>query len=118
MIENKKKLKKVVLSGFVLLVVVFVYSRAHDAISGARLVIKDIEEYSETSDPFVNIEGYMKRSKEIKINGTTVPTDQEGNFNYPLALGTGYNSVEVKGTDSFGRTKVENFNIQVLSKNN
>ena len=96
----------------------FVYSRAHDAISGARLVINNIEKYSEVTDPFVSIEGYMKRSTEIKVNGTTVPTDQEGNFNYPLALGTGYNSIEVKGTDSFGRTKVENFNIQVLNKNN
>jgi hypothetical protein len=118
MIEDKKKLKKVVISGFILFVVAFVYSRAHDAISGAKLVIKDIEKYSEVTDPFVNIEGYMKRSTEIKVNGTIVPTDQTGNFNYPLALGTGYNSIEVKGTDSFGRTKVENFNIQVLNKNN
>lgn len=117
MSTENKKFKKGIILGFVLIVVLFIYSRAHDAISGAKLVIKNLDKYTETTEPFVTINGYMKRSSEIRINGVSIPTDQSGNFNYPLALGTGYNSVEVKGLDSFGRTKVENFNIQVVSKN-
>lgn len=118
MSTESKKFRRSITFGFVFIVALFVYSRAHDAISGARLVVKNLEEYTETTEPFISIDGYMKRSAEIRINGVSIPTDQSGNFNYPLALGTGYNSIEVKGLDSFGRTKVENFNIQVLNKNN
>lgn len=117
MSTESKKLNRSLIFGFIFLVSVFIYSRAHDAISGARLVIKNLDKYTETTEPFITINGYMKRSAKISINGVSIPTDQEGNFNYPLALGTGYNSVEVKGLDSFGRTKVENFNIQVVSNN-
>ena len=91
--------------GAVLALVIFSYGlyEAHDLIFGPSLEITSPLDGATTNDPYISIKGSAQRISKIIINGRQIFTKDNGYFDEPLLLGYGYNIIEVKVEDQFGR---------------
>lgn len=106
---------KIVLSAIVaLLILGYAYHRTEDLIRGPRITI-NLPVNGETVDaPLLRIGGTIKNSAALTINGQSILTDNLGEFNEDILLARGYNVLEVRAEDRFGRSAVEK--IEVVRK--
>lgn len=102
-----------ILLGLTLAIIILVYGlyEAHDLIYGPVLVVNSPTDGATSNDPLVSIRGVTKRIAKIFINGQQVFTRDNGSFAEPLLLGYGYNIIEVKVQDQFGRQIVKTVRV-------
>lgn len=112
--QLQKKLPPLkILIGLGLAIIIFSYGlyEAHDLIFGPVLIINTPTDGQTVNDPLIKIEGQAKRIAKIFINGRQFFTRDDGSFEEPLLLGYGYNIIEVKVQDQFGRSITKTLNL-------
>ncbi len=94
-----------ILLGLILTLTILIYGlyEVHNLIFGPTLVVSSPTDGQTLKDPLVEIKGSTKRIAKIFINGRQVFTRNDGTFDEPLLLGYGYNIIEIKVQDQFGR---------------
>jgi len=105
-LKFKEKLPALkILIGLALAVIILFYGlyEAHDIIYGPLLIISSPTDGETLKDPIISVKGTTKRIAKIFISGRQVFTQDDGSFDVPLLLGYGYNIIEVKVQDQFGR---------------
>lgn len=80
-----------------------IYSRFFDDVSPA-LTVMEPEDNLRTNNNLAAVTGYAETGSSVRVNGTTVPMDNAGNFNQVLELSTGKNTVTVTAADASGNT--------------
>lgn len=102
-----------ILIGLALAVIILGYGlyEAHDLIYGPVLIVNSPTDGATISDPLIPIKGVTKRIAKIFINGRQVFTRDDGSFTESLLLGYGYNIIEVKVQDQFGRQIVKTVRV-------
>lgn len=70
---------------------------------GPSLVIESPKDLSTIEDPFVSVNGFVKRVAYITINDRQIFADTEGYFEDKLLLLPGYNIIQVEVKDRFGK---------------
>lgn len=82
-----------------------------DMVFGTPLVVHAAADGSTVSDTYLPITGSAKHAQSITINGLAIGVDRQGNFNDGVILSPGYNIVEVRETDRFGKTKTDTLHL-------
>lgn len=76
---------------------------AYDLLCGPTLTITNPSSGLTVHNSLVQVKGATKRIAKIFIGGRQVFAQNDGSFNEPLLLAYGYNIIEVKVVDQFGR---------------
>lgn len=106
---------KIFLSAIVVLLILgYAYHRTEDLIRGPRITITAPVNGETVDAHLLRISGTIKNSAALTINGQSILTDNLGEFNGDILLARGYNAIEVRAEDKFGRSAVEK--IEVVRK--
>lgn len=70
---------------------------------GPSLVIETPKDLSTIEDPFITVNGHVKRVAYITINDRQIFADTKGYFEDKLLLLPGYNIIELQVKDRFGK---------------
>lgn len=106
-------LKKISLFVLGLAIFVLIGYNAKDLIFGVPLKITTAPDGSTVYDTYLPIKGESGHAKEISINGRLVGIDRNGIFEDGVLLSPGYNVVEIKLKDQFGKKKIKQYRIVV-----
>ena len=87
----------------VLFIVGYAAFRSEDLIRGPKIQVTSPSTGETMESENVNISGKAERIATLFMNGRQVFTDDKGNFNESLLLAYGYNIIELKAKDKFGR---------------
>lgn len=110
---RKLSLKQTILFLSVAAACALIFYNTKDIIFGAPLSINTVSDGATVADSFLPISGNAKHSFEVEINGRPIALSKNGAFNDGVVLSPGYNVVEVKGQDRFGRTKSKMLHLVV-----
>lgn len=78
-----------------------------DMLFGTPFTVNTVADGATVDTSYVAITGTAKHAKQITINGRPISIDRQGNFSDGVILSQGYNIVEVKEKDQFGKEKKE-----------
>lgn len=81
--------------------------RSSDLIKGPEVVISSPTDGGVSLDDGTTVSGKAHRISAIFLNGKQIFTDNTGYFEETLLLAEGYNIIEVKARDRFGRETKE-----------
>jgi hypothetical protein len=82
-----------------------------DYMKGSSITFASPVNGSTVNSPFVDIKGSADRISYISLDGSTISTDKTGNFDQQLLLHPGYNALQVKVTDRFGRVRTKTLKL-------
>jgi hypothetical protein len=102
--------KLIILSGISLILGV-IFFNTKDLLFGAPLSIETAIDGGTVSNYFLPISGKTKHASILKINGRVVMVDKNGVFSDGALLSPGYNIIEIKMNDRFGKEKREVFHL-------
>lgn len=109
----KERISAKAIITILVVVVILTYSgfKFKDLISGPDIVLYSPSDGSSLNNELINIKGRADRITQIYLNGRKIFTDQDGNFEEPLLLSSGYNAFELKAEDKFGREIVRKLQV-------
>ncbi len=101
--ETKFYLKAILISLF--LIILFGYSifEIWNYATGPKLILSSPINGSVVSESLISINGIGKNTKEITLNNRAITIDEAGNFEEKILLSYGYNILEIKAEDRFGK---------------
>lgn len=87
----------------ILIFVIYGLFKAGSFLTGPKVVIETPQNGRIFSSSDVEVRGWAKNVSLLYLNGRQIFTDQKGNFKETVLLARGYNIVELKAKDKFGR---------------
>ncbi len=101
------KVKTILTSSTLLLLIscflVYGLYKSRNILSGPQITIDSPTPSASLSDQLIAVKGKAQNVAAVFLNGNQIFTDQNGNFDESLLLAKGYNVVELKANDKFGR---------------
>ena len=109
--DAKKTLKIGLVSILFLFIVVFVFFNSRDLIFGVKIKNVNLQDNLKVSESVFEITGTAKNAVKLSLNGREISIDQKGNFDETIALLSGYNLVNIKAQDKFGKIDEKNYKL-------
>ena len=109
--DAKKTLKIGLVSILFLFIVVFVFFNSRDLIFGVKIKNVNLKDNLKVSESIFEITGTAKNAVKLSIDGREISVDQKGNFDETIALLSGYNLVNIKAQDKFGKIDEKNYKV-------
>lgn len=78
--------------------------RAKDFVRGPAVEIESPATGTSFSEPFIEIKGTARNISYLTLDGNKIFTDESGAWNERILLSPGYNIVQIRAEDRFGRT--------------
>src|ERR1035437_5335444 len=112
----KKILQISGLSVFFLLIIIYALVRSQDLISGVKIRNVTInglpvQSGAKMAESVINITGNAKNAINLTLDGREISVDQQGNFNETIILLPGYNVIDIKARDKFGKSDEKNYKL-------
>lgn len=119
MVPNQRKsyrciVKPLLIGLVVLLVIGYSGLKLKNLFSGPQIIIASPSDGSTIPKNFVNVKGKAERISQLYMNGKKIFTDEQGNFNEPYLLASGYNLLEIVAKDQFGREITKKLQLTTL----
>lgn len=111
---KKLTLKQITLFFSITALSALIFYNTKDIIFGAPLSLETIHDGETVNENFLPINGKAKHSFEVEINGRQVALSKDGVFSDGVVLSPGYNVIEVKGQDRFGRSKSKTLHLVAI----
>ncbi len=106
---------KIVLSAIAALFILgYAYLRMGNLINGPSIVLSAPQNGATVATSLIRIEGAAKNSAALTLNGRAIFMNETGEFTEEILLAPGYNALEIRAADKFGRTATEK--IEVVRK--
>lgn len=86
------------------IIVGYAYGRMHNLIAGPSITIVSPQNGSTLLQPIATIQGHAKHVATISLNGRMIFISKEGQLAENIVLAEGTNTLQLKGTDRFGRS--------------
>lgn len=105
--DLKKILKISSFSIFFIVILTIAFLGSKDLILGVKIKKVDIVNIMDgTSTPgkIMRITGNAKNAKDLTLDGREISINQEGTFDETIALIPGYNIIDIKAVDKFGKS--------------
>lgn len=102
-INRQTYFKMVALGLLFIVIIVYGVFKTHNILKGPEISIDYPESGSTMLSPLVTVSGQAKRIAKIYFNDRKIFTDDSGVFKESLLLARGYNILEFKAEDGFGR---------------
>ena len=109
--STRQKVKIATKTILFLAIAVYAGLKLKNIFLGPQITINSPISGSTYRTPLVTINGQAKRIAKIYFNDRKIFTDTSGNFNESLLLAKGYNILEFKAEDSFGRKISKNVEL-------
>jgi len=101
--SEKISAKTVVVAFIVLIIFTYSFFKFKNLIYGPEITLFSPQDGSSLKNELIRVKGRAERITQISLNGRKIFTDEEGNFEEPLLLSSGYNFFELRAKDKFGR---------------
>ncbi len=79
--------------------------------TGPKIIIASPANGSAVSESLISIDGQGRNTKEITLNDRPIVVDEQGNFSEKILLSYGYNVLELKAKDRFGKKTEQQLQI-------
>jgi len=99
----------------IFIVIAYIRKNTYNLVQGPVLNIEEPKDGTSYREPLINILGTVKNSAFISINGRQVFVDEENRINDKLLLLPGYNIIEIKTEDRFGKKSQKNIDVIYLN---
>ena len=113
--ESKKNcrllIKPIIIALVVILILGYSTLKIKNLAEGPQITIYSPTDGTSTRTDFVSVKGKAERISQIYLNGKKIFTDEAGNFDEPYLLASGYNMLEVRAEDQFGRQVVKKLQL-------
>lgn len=110
MVNSSKDFKKLLKISIPLLLFIIIggytYYKTKDLLRGVDLEVNGVADGQTFNDALITVSGRAKNATEISINGRKIFIDKAANFSEQIALLPGYNILDIKAEDKFGK-KIE-----------
>ena len=103
MLRDNRQFKIAIFSLISLIIIGYAVFRLWALISGPSLIVTYPSDGATTSQALIVITGKANRISSLWLNDRQIFTDQEGKFEEPLLLASGYNIMTLRAEDRFGR---------------
>lgn len=90
--------------------------KAKAYLEGPEIAITSPSNGEVIGEQLLLISGKAANVSTLFVNGRQIFADKEGNFSDSLLLAPGYNIMEIKGNDKFGRETKQNLEIVYKNK--
>ena len=109
--ETKFYLKAIIISLF--LVILFGYGifEIWNYATGPEIVVASPSNGSVVSGSLITVNGQGKNTKQITLDDRPIVVDEAGNFSENILLSYGYNVLELKAEDRFGKKTEQRLQI-------
>lgn len=101
--STRQQIKIAALATLFLAIAIYAGFKLKNILLGPQIVINSPISGSTYRTPLVTINGQAKRIAKIYFNDRKIFTNNDGVFSESLLLAKGYNILEFKAEDSFGR---------------
>ncbi len=101
--STRKLLKIIIISVIALFVVIYTGFEIQRVLFGPRITVLSPKNGVLVSDSLTEVVGIAKNIKEISLDDRKIFIDEQGNFKEQVLLSYGYNAIDIKATDKFGR---------------
>jgi hypothetical protein len=85
--------------------------RAKDFVRGPYIEIESPATGTSFAEPFVEIKGTAGNISYLTLDGNKIFTDESGVWEERILLSPGYNVVQIRAEDRFGRTAVKELEL-------
>lgn len=110
--QNAKKILKMsLITIFFVLIIIYAFYRSKDLIFGVKIKNVNITDNQTINESVTKITGIAKNAINLSLNGKEISIDQAGNFNETIALLPGYNIINLKALDKFGKSDEKNYKL-------
>lgn len=100
---NKLKPRTIAIVLIALFIAGYAYFRSEDLIKGPKILIIAPATGAIVVSEDITVTGRAERIANLFMNDRQIFTDEQGNFSESLLLAYGYNIIEIKAKDKFGR---------------
>ncbi|MDP1625336.1 MAG: hypothetical protein Q8L64_06285 [bacterium] len=107
----KRAIKIWIALGAVAIVLGYGSFRAKDFVRGPAIEVISPLTASSFSDSLVEISGTARNLSFLTLDGNKIYTDESGAWKERILLSPGYNVVQIRAEDRFGRTAVEELEL-------
>ena len=101
--------------GFLILLFIVIggysYYKTRDVLQGVKLAINTIKDGQSFSTPAIEIQGSAKNAAYLSLDDRPIFMDKDGKFDESLLLLPGYNIINVKAQDKFGKKVEKNYQL-------
>ena len=84
-------------------------------LAGPQIIIISPSDGATIKKNLVDVKGKAERISQIYLNGKKIFTDEQGNFNEPYLLASGYNLLEIIARDQFGRQIIKKLQLTTIN---
>ena len=109
--ETKFYLKTIVICLFLVLLFGYGIFEIWNYATGPKIVLASPLNGSAVSESLISIDGQGKNTKEITLNDRPIVVDEAGRFSEKVLLSYGYNVLELKAEDRFGKKTEQKLQI-------
>ncbi len=79
--------------------------------TGPKITVTSPPNGAAVSESLISIDGQAKNTKIITLNDRPIVVDEKGNFSEKILLSYGYNVLELKAEDKFGKKTEQELQI-------
>jgi len=101
--ETKFYLKVIVITLFLIALLGYGIFEVWNYATGPKIILSTPADGAVVSESLISIAGQVKNVKEITLNDRPIVIDEAGYFDENILLSYGYNVLELKAEDRFGK---------------
>lgn len=102
--NNPRKLVgRIIGLGFFVLIILFGFNRFGRYLEGPKIIDINLEQYSEISENPIKIEGRLKNTARLEINGVSTPINDDLSFSKTIVIPHGNSIIEIDIYDTFNK---------------
>jgi hypothetical protein len=109
--ETKFYLKAIIITIFLIILFGYGIFEVWNYATGPQILVTSPPNGSVVSESLINITGQGKNTKKITLNDRPIVIDESGNFSENILLSYGYNVLELKAEDRFGKKTEQKLQI-------
>jgi hypothetical protein len=102
--ETKFYLKAIVIVLFLIALFGYGLYEVWDYATGPKIIITSPQNGAAVSESLITVAGQAKNTVKITLDDRPITVDEAGNFSEKMLLSYGYNVLELKAVDRFGKT--------------
>ncbi len=109
--ETKFYLKTIIISLFLICLFGYGAFEIWAYATGPKIIVTSPPNGAAVSESLISIDGQGKNTKEITLNDRPIVVDEAGNFSEKILLSYGYNVLELRAEDRFGKKTEQELQI-------
>lgn len=112
---NRIRIRQAIVLGGVILfgLLLYIFLQYRQAFFSPRLTISSPQEHAVITTQTITVAGSTESNSSVTVNSTPVVVDASGNFQKEITVFSGPTTIEVRSTNTFGKTSIIDRHIMV-----